>query len=87
MLFINCNTLCNKNIIINNICSAQSENILTDGYIIKNKNANKIYNLLNYIYSPVDFVFMNLRNDNKINSLMLTPLLVEQNKELESHIG
>ena len=62
-------------------------NITLEGYIINNKSAKKIYSLLNYINLPVDIMFQQLRNDNKLIAYVINPALTKQNRDFESTIG
>ena len=78
----------NENNIINNIYTIKHDsNVTAEGYIVNNKSANKIYNLLSYIDSPVDFIFQKIRNNDSIKALVIFPYLVTQNRKLESLIG
>jgi ankyrin repeat protein len=62
-------------------------NITLEGYIINNKSAKKIYSEIDYIYAPIDLIFKNLRDSNKIITYVINPALTTQNRELKSIIG
>jgi len=62
-------------------------NITLEGYIINNKSAKKIYSEINHISAPIDLIFKNLRDSNKIITYVINPALTTQNRELKSIIG
>jgi GR25 family glycosyltransferase involved in LPS biosynthesis len=73
--------------LINDIYIAPNYNITMECYIVNNKNAKKIYSLLNYIDEPIDFKLLTLRKLNLLKCLIIYPQIVTQNRELISTIG
>lgn len=59
----------------------------TYGYLINNKNINKIYDNFNNLYLPTDLIFKDLIDNDKLNALILEPSIILQNyKEYPSEI-
>lgn len=58
----------------------------TFGYLINNKSAKKIYNLMNYIDMQVDEKINNLIKESKLNAFVIKPNIVNHNYELKSTI-
>jgi GR25 family glycosyltransferase involved in LPS biosynthesis len=74
--------------IINNIYTINHEsNITTEAYIINNKSAKKLYELLDHINLPLDYTLKSLRDHNEVKALIVNPYLVTQIREYESLIG
>ena len=55
-------------------------------YLINNKNAQQIYNKLLNINNPIDNLFENLINQNKLNYYVIYPSLVIQDNSFESEL-
>lgn len=59
----------------------------TYGYLINNKNINKLYDSFNHLYVPTDLIMKDLIDSEKINGFVLAPCIVIQNfKEFPSEI-
>jgi len=58
----------------------------THGYLIKNKNIDKIIDGTKLISAPIDVTLQNLGKDNKLNIYVLYPTIVNQNFGLGSTI-
>lgn len=69
---------------IDNIYFPDKNNVIygTQAYIIKNKNKSKIINNLLNINEPIDVKFKSLIDSNKLNSLIIFPIIVYVNKNM-----
>jgi len=74
---------------IDEIHYVDKNNVLwgTYGYLINNKNINKLYDTFNHLYVPTDLIMKDLIDSEKINGFVLAPCIVIQNfKEFPSEI-
>jgi len=58
----------------------------THGYIVNNKNIDKIINNLNIIKKPIDNSIQDLSISKVFNTIVIYPNLVIQNEKLKSTI-
>jgi GR25 family glycosyltransferase involved in LPS biosynthesis len=59
----------------------------TAGIIIKNKNIDRIINLLNYIEEPIDQKIQNIAINKTLNIFIMNPLIIEQHHNMDSLIN
>jgi len=69
---------------IDNIYFPDKNNVIygTQAYIVKNKNKSKIINNLLNINEPIDVKFKTLIDSNKLNGLVIFPIIVYVNKNM-----
>ena len=58
----------------------------THGYIINNKNIDKIFDNLNKIVKPIDNAIQDLSYDSVFNTIVIYPNLINQQEQLKSTI-
>ena len=59
----------------------------THGYLINNNSINKLIPLINFIEMPIDIVYEKLSKENKINTFIIFPTLVNQGGAKSSTIN
>lgn len=71
---------CNKGVYKDNLCYIDNP-WGTHAYMVNNKSAKKMYDLIQFIDREIDIKYKDLIHEKKINGLIVIPTLVHQNYE------